>query len=69
VHSVPHLLPTCFATYGTRAVEAGIDLFSVAKLMGHADLSATQRYVHLSKGHLEDAQKKIERFRARRRFV
>jgi len=52
-------------TYGTRPVEAGIDVFSVAKLMGHADLSTTERYVHLSKGHLEDAQKKIERFRAR----
>lgn len=53
-------------TYGTRAIEAGIDVFSVAKLMGHADLDTTQRYVHLSKGHLGDAQKKIERFRARR---
>ena len=56
-------------TYGTRAIEAGVDVFSVAKLMGHADLSTTQRYVHLSKGHLEDAQKKIERFRARRRSL
>ena len=55
-------------TYGTRAIEAGIDVFSVAKLMGHADLSTTQRYVHLSKGHLEDAQKKIERFRVRQRI-
>jgi site-specific recombinase XerD len=50
-------------TYGTRAVEAGIDVFSVAKLMGHADLRTKERYVHLSKAHLEDAQKKIERFR------
>jgi site-specific recombinase XerD len=56
-------------TYGIRAVEAGIGVFSVAKLMGHADLSATQRYVHLSKGHLEDAQKKMERFRARQRSL
>ena len=56
-------------TYGTRAVEAGIDLFSVAKLMGHADLSATERYVHLSKGHLEEAQKRMERFRARQRSL
>jgi integrase len=56
-------------TYGTRAVEAGIDVFSVAKLMGHADLDTTQRYVHLSKGHLEDAQRKIERFRARQRSL
>lgn len=50
-------------TYGTRAVEAGIDVFSVAKLMGHADLRVTERYVHLSKGHLEDAQRRIECFR------
>lgn len=56
-------------TYGTRAVEAGIDVFSVAKLMGHADLRVTERYVHLSKGHLEDAQKRIERFRVRRQSL
>lgn len=56
-------------TYGTRAVEAGIDVFSVAKLMGHADLRITERYVHLSKGHLEDAQKRIERFRERQRSL
>jgi len=56
-------------TYGTRAVEAGIDVFSVAKLMGHADLRTTERYVHLSKTHLEDAQKKIERFRVRQRSL
>jgi len=43
--------------------EDWIDFFSVAKLMGHADLRTTERYVHLSKAHLEDAQKKIERFR------
>ena len=54
-------------TYGTRAVEAGIDVFSVAKLMGHADLRTTERYVHLSKVHLEDAQKKIKLFRMRQR--
>jgi site-specific recombinase XerD len=41
--------------YGTRAIEAGIDVFSVARLMGHADLDTTQRYIHLSKRHLEEA--------------
>jgi integrase len=56
-------------TYGTRAVEAGIDVFSVAKLMGHADLRTTERYVHLSKAHLEDAQRKIEGFRARQAVI
>jgi integrase len=48
-------------TYGTRAVEAGIDVFSVAKLMRHADLSAPERYVPSCTRQLEDAQKKIER--------
>jgi site-specific recombinase XerD len=33
--------------------------------MGHADLKTTERYIYLSKAHLEDAQKKIERFRVR----
>src|SRR5467141_723028 len=55
-------------TYGTRAVEAGVDVFSVAKLMGHADLRTTERYVHLSKAHLKDAQTKIEQFRLRQRI-
>ncbi len=51
-------------TYGTRAAEAGTDPLTLAKLMGHADLKTTQRYVHLSKRHLAEAQTRIERFRA-----
>lgn len=56
-------------TYGTRAIEAGTDPLTLAKLMGHADLKTTQRYVHLSKRHLEEAQARIERFRAQREIV
>jgi hypothetical protein len=37
--------------------------------MGQVDLDPTQRYVHVPKGHLEDAQKKMERFWARRRSL
>jgi len=37
--------------------------------MAHADRDTTQRYVHLSKEHLEDAQKKMERFRMRQRTL
>ena len=37
---------------------------TLAKLMGHADLKTTQRYVHLSKRDLEEAQARIELFRA-----
>jgi len=50
-------------TYGTRAAEAGVDPLTLARLMGHADLKTTQRYVHLSKRHLAEAQARIERFR------
>ena len=56
-------------TFGTRAVEAGTDLLSLAKLMGHADLKTTQRYVHLSKRHLSEVQTRIERHRAEREIA
>lgn len=51
-------------TYGTRAIEAGMNPLTLMKLMGHADLKTTLRYVHLSKEHLAEAQKRMENFRA-----
>ena len=56
-------------TYGTRAIEAGMDSMTLARLMGHADLKTTQRYVHLSKRHLAEAQARIERYRAEREIA
>jgi integrase len=53
-------------TYGSRAIEAGVDPLSLQKLMGHEDLKTTMRYVHLSRRHLDEAQKKIECFRSKR---
>ena len=32
-------------TYGTRLGEAGFDAYDIAKLMGHANISTSQRYV------------------------
>ena len=37
--------------------------------MGHKELSTTDRYVHLSKRHLCEAQSKIERYRAEREIA
>jgi integrase len=37
-----HDLPT---TYGTRLGEAGFNAYDIAKLMGHANISTSQRYV------------------------
>ncbi|MGB6876217.1 MAG: site-specific integrase [Candidatus Acidiferrales bacterium] len=56
-------------TYGTRAVEGGTDPLTLMRLMGHADLKTTSRYVHLSKGHLAEAQKRIEQYRATREIA
>jgi integrase len=56
-------------TYGTRAIEGGTDPLTLMRLMGHADLKTTARYVHLSKRHLAEAQMRIERYRAEREIA
>jgi integrase len=56
-------------TYGTRAIESGTDPLTLMRLMGHADLKTTMRYIHLSKRHLAEAQTKIERYRAEREIA
>jgi site-specific recombinase XerD len=33
-------------TFATRLAQAGIDLYRIAKLLGHNDVSTTQRYAH-----------------------
>ena len=33
-------------TFATRLVQAGVDLYTVAKLLGHKDIRMTQRYAH-----------------------
>jgi integrase len=53
-------------TYGTRAVEAGTDVLTLMRLMGHSSLHTTNRYVHLTQQHLQQAQKRLEAYRAER---
>ena len=33
-------------TFATRMVQSGVDLYMVAKLLGHQDIRTTQRYAH-----------------------
>lgn len=42
-------------TFASHAVMAGVDLYRVARLLGHRDLSMGQRYAHLAPAHLQAA--------------
>ena len=51
-------------TFASRLVMAGVDLRTVAELMGHKKIQMTMRYAHLAKAHKQDAMKKLSAFNA-----
>ena len=45
-------------TFASHAVMAGVDLYTLAQLLGHRDLTQVQRYAHLAPSHLQAATAK-----------
>jgi site-specific recombinase XerD len=42
-------------TFASRLVMAGVDLYTVSRLLGHSDIKMTMRYAHLAPDYLKTA--------------
>jgi integrase len=51
-------------TWATRAAEAGMDMPTLAALLGHSELNMVMRYAHPQEEHQAEAVKRLEAFNA-----
>ena len=49
----------CRHTFASHAVMSGLDLYTVGRLLGHADTGSTERYAHLADEHVRKAAGRI----------
>jgi len=49
-------------TWATRAAMAGVDLVTLAAMLGHARIQMVLRYAHPTEEHQANAMKRIEQF-------
>ncbi|MDT8379060.1 MAG: tyrosine-type recombinase/integrase [Desulfotignum sp.] len=47
-------------TFASRQIQKGVDLYTLSKLLGHANVSTTQIYLHLVQKDLDDAMRVLE---------
>jgi integrase len=52
----------CRHTWATRAVEAGIDLVTLAAMLGHSKINMVLRYAHPTQAHQTNAMDKMEKY-------
>lgn len=51
-------------TFATRAAQAGVDVLTLAAILGHTSVQMTSRYVHPTDAHKAAAAKKLENYNA-----
>jgi integrase len=49
-------------TWATRAAESGIDLVTLAAMLGHSKINMVLRYVHVQQAHQTQAMHRMERY-------
>ena len=49
----------CRHTFASHAVMSGLDLYTVGRLLGHADTASTERYAHLADEHVRKGAGRI----------
>lgn len=50
-------------TFATRAAEAGVDLVTLAAMLGHSRVQMVMRYAHPTEEHQFNAIRKMEAYR------
>jgi len=53
-------------TWATRAAESGIDLVTLAAMLGHSKINMVLRYAHPTEQHQRSAAEKLEQFNSER---
>src|ERR1035441_7377089 len=56
-------------TWATRAAESGIDLVTLASLLGHSKIQMVLRYAHPTQEHQARSVERLERFVAEQRIA
>jgi site-specific recombinase XerD len=52
-------LHTLRHTFASHLVQAGVDLYSVSKLLGHSSIKMTEIYAHLAPKTLQEVIKRL----------